>query len=108
MNILNILPPREIEGADEVLDGVVLECQSGNVCRVWPAMTYDRERDQTRIAFFMEWYRPATPDDIAEVTEYTNGLMGTGPELLTEGPMLSQENVDWLRTGKAPRPRKAN
>jgi hypothetical protein len=43
MRILARLPKREIEGADEVLEGFVGEFASGNQCRIWPAMTYDRE-----------------------------------------------------------------
>ncbi len=63
MRIVNKLAPREIDGADEVLDGVVAELSSGNYVRFWPAMTYDTEANQTRIAFFTEWYLPPTPDD---------------------------------------------
>jgi hypothetical protein len=111
MNVLALLPKREIEGADEVLEGMLAEVASGNQCRIWPAMTYDREHHETRIAFFMEWRRVPTPDDIAEVTAYTNTLMRKPPELMTEaqsGPCAEQENIDWLRTGKAPKPRRTN
>jgi hypothetical protein len=111
MRILARLPRREIEGADEVLEGFVGEFASGNQCRIWPAMTYDREANQTRIAFFTEWRRVATPDDIAELTAYTDELMGKPPELLTEtnaDPCAEQENVEWLRTGKRPVPRRSN
>ena len=111
MKILAKLPPREIEGADQVLDGVVAEMSSGNLCRFWPALTYDREKDQTRIAFFMEWYQPATPNDIAELTAYTNKLMSKEPEMLTEvkgDPTQDAANTEWLRTGKKPAPRRTN
>ena len=80
MRILARLPMREIEGADEVLEGVVAEFASGNQCRIWPALTYDREANQTRIAFFTEWRYAATPDDIGELTRYTDELMGKPPE----------------------------
>ena len=111
MRILAKLPKREIEGADEILEGFVAEFSSGNQCRIWPALTYDREANQTRIAFFTEWRRVATPDDIGQLTRYTDELMGKPPELLTEttsDPCAEQENVEWLRTGKPPKPRRAN
>jgi hypothetical protein len=74
-------------------------------------MTYDREANQTRIAFFTEWRCVATPDDIAELTAYTDELMGKPPELLTEttsDPCAEPENVEWLRSGKPPTPKRAN
>ena len=111
MRILARLPMREIEGADEVLEGFVAEFSSGNQCRIWPALTYDREANQTRIAFFTEWRRVATPGDIAEPTGYTDELIGKRPEILTEttsDPCAQPENVEWLRTGKPPKPRRAN
>ena len=111
MRILARLPMREIEGADEVLEGFVAEFSSGNQCRIWPALTYDREANQTRIAFFTEWRRVATPDDMAELTHYTDGLMGKRPELLTEtasDPCVVQENLEWLRTGRPPKPKRTN
>ena len=111
MRILARLPMREIEGADEVLEGFVAEFSSGNQCRIWPALTYDREANQTRIAFFTEWRRVATPEDIAELTGYTDELMGKRPEVLTEttsDPCAEPENVEWLRSGKAPTPKRAN
>jgi hypothetical protein len=109
MKILARLPSREIEGADQVLEGVVIEVASGNQCRIWPAMTYDADADQTRIAFFTEWRRRATPDDLAELMAYTDSLMGKKPELLNEtsaDPCADQENIEWLRTGKAPMPKR--
>jgi hypothetical protein len=39
MKLLARLPPREIKGAQKVLDGVVAEVASGNMCRLWPAVT---------------------------------------------------------------------
>jgi hypothetical protein len=102
---------REIEGADEILEGFVAEFSSGNQCRIWPALTYDREAHQTRIAFFTEWRRGATPGDIAELTGYTDELMGKRPEILTEttsDPCAEQGNVDWLRSGRKPPPRRTN
>ena len=111
MRFLARLPPREIEGADQVLEGVVVEVASGNQCRLWPAMTYDQAANQTRIGFFLEWRRSATPDDIAEVTAYTDSLMGKRPQILTEttsDPGADDRNVEWLRTGKMPAPRRTN
>ena len=111
MRILARLPRREIESADEVLEGFVAESSSGNQCRIWPALAYDREANQTRIAFFTEWRRVATPEDIAELTGYTDGLMGKRPEILTEtasDPCAEKENLDWLRVGRRPRPRRSN
>jgi len=111
MRIVGSLPPREVEGAEQVLGGVVGELASGNVCRFWPAMTYDRDADQTRIAFFVEWYQSPTPDDQRELTAYTDNLMGGPPALATEckgDPTASQENVEWLRSGTPPKPRRSN
>ena len=87
-----------------MLEGFVGEFASGNQCRIWPALTYDREANQTRIAFFTEWRRVATPGDIAELTGYTDELMGKRPEILTEttsDPCAEQGNVEWLRSGQA-------
>ena len=75
MKVIARLPPREIEGAHQVLEGVVGECISGNYCRFWPAMTYDDQTNQTRIAFFTEWFRPATPADMEEFMAFTNAMM---------------------------------
>jgi len=111
MKILAKLPPREIEGAQRVLEGVVAEVSSGNMCRVWPAMTYDEERNQTRIAFFFEWRTLPTPDEIAEVMAFTNEMMGKAPELLTEtkgDPGRETGNAEWMRTGKKPPARRTN
>jgi hypothetical protein len=111
LRVLATLPAREIEGADQVLEGMLVEVSSGNQCRVWPAMTYDAERKQTRIAFFLEWRRLSTPDDIVEVTAFTNTLMGKTPSVTTEGnidPREDQDNLDWLRSGKAPAPKRSN
>lgn len=111
MKFLARLPARVIEGADQVLDGIVGEVASGNQVRVWPAMTYASETNQTRIAFFTEWRLPPTPDDEHELIAYTDALMGKPPALLTEckgDPTAQQENVDWLRTGKQPKPRRTN
>ncbi len=111
MKILATLPPREIEGADEVLSGMVGETASGNQVRVWPAMTYVPDTNQTRIAFFMEWRLPPTPDDEAEVIAYSDKLMGKSHDLMTTckgDPTVEQENVDWLRDGKRPKPRRTN
>ena len=112
MKILANLPPRKIEGADEVLEGFVGECASGNQVRAWPAMTYDDERNQTRIAFFTEWRQGPTPNDTAELIAFTDSMMGKPPELMTEcgkaDPTTVKENIDWLRTGKAPARRRAN
>ena len=111
MRIIGELPPREVEGADQVLNGVVGELASGNYFRLWPALTYDREANQTRIAFFIDWYQPPTPDDQGEVTAYTNKLMNGSPELATEthgDPTTDKENVEWLRSGKKPKRRRTN
>ncbi|HZT29438.1 MAG TPA: hypothetical protein VFA33_06125 [Bryobacteraceae bacterium] len=111
MRIIGSLPPREIDGAEQVLGGVVGELASGNYVRFWPAMTYDAETNQTRIAFFTEWYMPPTPDDQRELMAYTDKLMEKPPELTTESkgdPTTNQENVEWLRSGKKPKPRRAN
>ncbi len=111
MKILAGLPPREIAGADQVLSGVLAQVASGNEVQVWPAMTYDREANQTRIAFFTVWWRPPTPEDQRELVEYTDALMGKPPALMTEckgNPAEQQENVDWLRTGKPPKARRTN
>jgi hypothetical protein len=111
MKLLARLPPREIEGADRVLDGAVAEVASGNRVRLWPAMTYVPETNQTRIAFFTEWRLPPTPEDERELIAATDEMMGKPPELITEtkgDPTVEQENVDWLRTGKAPKPRRTN
>jgi hypothetical protein len=111
VKVLARLPSREIDGADQVLPGVVAEVASGNQVRVWPAMTYDRQADQTRIAFFTEWRRRPTPEDERELIAYTDAFMGKAPALRTEchgDPTIQQENVDWLRTGKIPKPRRTN
>ncbi len=111
MKILARLPSREIEGAHEVLDGLVGEVSSGNQCRVWPAMTYVPETNQTRIAFFVEWRFPSTPEDDAELMAYTDTLMGKQPAVVTgttADPCADQENVEWLRSGKPPKRRRAN
>jgi hypothetical protein len=111
MQIIGTLPPREIDGADQVLDGMVVETTSGNHCRFWPAMVSDDAAQQTRIAFFMEWRCMATPEDIAEVTALTNELMGATPAFTTESvadPCTNPENLEWLRSGKIPPPPKAN
>ena len=111
MRIVNRLPPRPIEGADTVLDGVVAEVASSNLCRFWPALTSVAGSNQTRIAFFMEWLRPPTPDDQAEVMAYTDKLMGKAPEVATEvhgDPTADQANVGWLRSGKKPKSRRTN
>lgn len=111
MKVLARLPAREIEGADQVLDGIVAEVASGNQVRVWPAMTYAAETNQTRIAFFTEWRRPPTPEDQRELIAHTDALMGKGPALMTEttgDPTADKQNVEWLRTGKPPKPRKTN
>ena len=63
MKFLAKLPPREIESADQVLEGVVAEVSSGNHCRFWPALTRDASSNGTRIAFFVEWRQPPTPED---------------------------------------------
>jgi len=105
MKIIANLPPRDIEGADQVLSGLVIECASGNHCRVWPAMTYDADADQTRIAFFTEWRQPSTLEDMAELMAFTDGLMGKPPAVVTEGPdpCTDQQNVNWLRIGQKPK-----
>ena len=111
IRILAKLAPREIDGADEVLEGVVAEVSSGNLCRLWPAMTYDDAKNQTRIAFFFEWRQSPAPNDIAEVTAYTNELMGKPPELMTEtknDPGHDASNAEWLRTGTKPARRRTN
>jgi hypothetical protein len=111
MKILARLPSREIEGAHEVLDGLVGEVSSGNQCRVWPAMTCVPETNQTRIAFFVEWRFPSTPEDDAELMAYTDTLMGKPPEVVTgttEDPCSVEENVEWLRSGKRPKRKRAN
>lgn len=41
MKILARLAPREVAGADHVLDGMLAEVASGNQCRVWPTETRD-------------------------------------------------------------------
>ena len=41
MKVVATLPPREIDGADQVLEGVVAEFESANHCRIWPATTCD-------------------------------------------------------------------
>ena len=105
------LPAREIDGADQVLEGALVEVASGNQCRLWPALTYDAGADQTRIAFFMEWRCAPTPNDMSEITAYTNSLMGKPPALVTEtheDPCTDRENVEWLRSGKPPACKRAN
>ena len=111
MRILARLPAREIEGADQVLEGVVGEFVSGNQCRIWPALTYDAAANQTRIAFFTEWRQQATPADLSELVSYTDKLMGKAPEVMTEtrlDPTTEPDNIEWLRSGKAPKPRRTN
>jgi len=74
-------------------------------------MTYDSALNQTRIGFFIEWRRQATPEDVAEVTSWTDRLMGKPPEFRTEGksdPCADNQNLEWLRTGKMPAPRRTN
>jgi hypothetical protein len=109
--ILARLPAREIEGAYQVLDGLVGEVSSGNQCLIWPAMRYDAEAHQTRIAFFTEWRVTPTPEDQRELIAYTDSLMGKPPAVITEtraDPTTDQENVEWLRSGKPPSPRRTN
>jgi hypothetical protein len=111
MRVLASLPARHIDGADQVLDGIAAEVASGNQVRVWPALTYDWEANQTRIAFFTEWRRSPTPEDQWELITHTDALMGRGPALMTEtqgDPTADKQNVEWLRTGKPPKPRKTN
>ncbi len=111
MKLLARIPAREIDGADRVLDGLVAETASGNQCRIWPAMTYDADAKQMRIAFFIEWRGMATPNDTAEVMAFTNSLMGKPPAVITEttsDPCANNENVEWLRTGRLPAPKKTN
>ncbi len=103
MKILGTLPPREIKGADEVLEGAVFMMASGNLCRFWPAMTADMETDQTRIAFFMEWYQRPTDADVAELTAHTDQLMGKPSEFVAGGTG-DERALEWLRTGKEPKP----
>lgn len=110
MKVIGKLPPREIEGADVVLDGMVGEVESGNRCAVWPAMTRVEGADQARIAFFIEWKRDTTPDDLSEAMAFVNKVMGGDqPLFLTEGkgdPTRIAENTEWLRNGKVPPPRR--
>lgn len=110
MKLLARLPPHEIAGAQKVLDGLVAEVASGNMCRIWPAVTYDSENNQTRIAFFFEWMLDPAPNDIGEVMAYTDELMGKKPELLTTGKESCSDpaNNEWLATGKMPPPKRTN
>lgn len=90
MNFLARLPSREIEGAHEVLDGLVGEVSSGNQCRVWPAMTYVPQTNQTRIAFFVEWRFPSTPEDDAELMAlhgHVDGQAACGGDRDDSGPV---------------------
>jgi hypothetical protein len=104
MKIIAVLAPRDIEGADSVLEGFVVELASGNVCRIWPALTEDLEHNQTRIAFFTELWREPTPADTAEIMAITDDLMGGPPALFSESlnPCDTQANLEWLRSGKVP------
>lgn len=111
LRVIGLLPPREIPGADRVLDGFVIQTSAGNFCRIWPAMTEDSDKDQTRVAFFMEWKDLASPEDIQEVTELTNELMNNAEPVVgivgQETPFVA-ENLEWLRSGKLPKPKRPN
>ncbi len=106
MTILGKLEPREIEGADEVLEGVLAEFTSGNQCCIWPAMTYDSGLRQTRIAFFTGWRTQPSDADFQELVAYTDGLMGKSRDFATFAkgdPCTNATAVTWLATGEKPK-----
>jgi hypothetical protein len=110
MRLLKTLPARKSSAAT-VLEGVLAETSSGNHCRFWPAITRDAATKETRVAFFIEWRCMATPDDIAELTALTDEIMGGTPAFFTDGiidPWTNEENLEWLRSGKTPPPKRAN
>lgn len=96
-----------IEGATE-LDGVLAAVESGNEVILWPTLTYDEGKDQTRIAFFLEWRNASTPNDIAEVIAFTDSLMDKTAAFYTEtpnggDPFADERNTEWLRAGTPPK-----
>ncbi len=106
MTILGKLEPREIEGADEVLPGMLLQFNSGNQCYMWPALTYDPALDQTRIGFFTGWKTEPSNEDTQELMAYTNDLMGKPPDAITAhkgDPFVHPANTKWLATGEKPK-----
>ncbi len=108
MHILGKIPAREIPGADEVLEGFVAQMDSGNFCRCWPALTYDTEKHETRIGFFMEWVSLPSLEDQAEFTAHTDQLMGREAMFSRAGNSFDEESLRWLRTGKQPKVQKPN
>ena len=107
MTILDRLPPRDIDGADVVSEGL-LEASSGNLCRLWFAFTHVPEQNQTRIGLFYEWRCATTQGDLDEALAFANMAMKRQkPELVTTtvsaDPCKDRANSEWLRTGKLPR-----
>jgi len=79
--------------------GTLEECQ--RIGKVMLAVSYSGDRPDPKCEFV----------DIAEVTEYTNELMGKPPELMTEtknDPGHDAINAEWLRTGTKPARRSTN
>jgi hypothetical protein len=111
LRIIAKLGPREIEGADRVLDGAVYVLNSGNLCRVWPAMSRVAGKEQTRIAFYSEWQNPPTPEDSREFMELCNYWMGRDPEVMIESEApadVKRASSEWLKSGAKPQAKRTN
>lgn len=106
MNILGRLAPRQVDGADEVLEGILWESASGNRCCVWPVLTHDLELRETRVAFVTGWRVEPSPEDFKELMAFTDSLMGKAPDFVTAhqgDPCTNSVNTEWLRTGQKPK-----
>lgn len=112
MQLLKILPPRNIPGADEVLNGSRLRCCSGRTVDIWPCMT--RSKDGVRIAFYQGWREPPTESEAAEVRQYLTDFMAkaTGLKrpvlhLRSDSPnthdAAEKQAEQWLKTGEIPK-----
>lgn len=90
-------PQQKIQGADRVLQSVLVKVNSGNVAIVTPAIC------GTRAIVYMSWTRPPAESEVNEVWDLLETMGMPKPDKLETHPSPEQAGkwaTDYLKKGK--------
>jgi hypothetical protein len=95
--IVGRAPQQKIEGADKVLQSVLVEVDSGNLAICTPAIS------GTRAVVYMSWTRPPAESEVAEIWALMERMGMQKPDQIGSAPTADEAGkwvTDYLKKGK--------